>query len=213
LCALYTAVQVGMQFLSAGFSSILSYSMPLWVTIMAHFLLGERLTTRKIVGVAMGMIGLATLLNVSGGGNWWAIALTLTGAVAWAFSSILVKLKFQQYNILRYTTWQMVVGAVILLIYSTLFEQGSIQWGWIAVGCLVYNGVLASALAFYLWTYILSSTEASKASISVLMIPIIGVLAGVIFLNETLYWNTVVGMLLILSGIWFVNGRKKLVLK
>ena len=200
------AVQVGMQFLSAGFSSVLSYSMPLWVTIMAHFFLGERLTTRKIFGVAMGMIGLATLLNVSGGGNWWAIALTLAGAVAWAFSSILVKLKFQQYDILRYTTWQMVVGAVILLVYSTVFVHGSIQWGWFAVGCLLYNGVLASALAFFLWTYILSSTEASKASISVLMIPIIGVLAGVIFLNEILYWNTVVGMLLILSGIWFVNG-------
>ncbi|MBP1765746.1 MAG: EamA family transporter [Firmicutes bacterium] len=88
------AVQVGMQFLTAGFSSVLSYSMPLWVAIMAHFSLNEKLTKRKMTGVAMGMAGLGVLLNISSGGVWWAILLTLAGAVAWAFSSILVKLLF-----------------------------------------------------------------------------------------------------------------------
>lgn len=204
-----TAVQIGMQHLSAGFSSLISYSMPIWVTIMAHFFLGERLTTRKIIGVGTGMLGLVTLMNVRGGGDWWAVAVTLTGAVAWACSSILVKLKFKNYNTLRYTAWQMVAGATILLVYSAFFEHGSIQWGWPAIGCLLYNGVLASALAFFLWAYILSNTEASKASVTVLIIPIIGVLAGVVFLNEALHWNTIVGMLLIVSGIWFVNSRKK----
>ncbi|HEY3426475.1 MAG TPA: DMT family transporter, partial [Negativicutes bacterium] len=189
---------------------VLSYSMPLWVAIMAHFLLGEKLTKGKMAGVAMGMLGMVALLNVSaGGGTWWAIALTLTGAVAWAVSSILVKLKLQHCDIMQYTTWQMVVGAIVLSIYSALFEHGTVQWGWNAIGCLLYNGVLASALAYFLWTYILSNTEAGKASISVLVIPIIGVLAGVILLKESLYWNTVVGMVLILGGIWLVNGRTK----
>jgi O-acetylserine/cysteine efflux transporter len=204
-----TAVQVGMQFLGAGFSSVLSYSMPLWVAIMAHFLLGEKLTKRKTAGVILGMVGLVALLNVSGGGAWWAIILTLLGAVAWAFSSILIKLKLQHCDILQYTTWQMVVGASLLSIYSALFGQGTVQWSWLAIGCLIYNGVLASALAFFLWTYILSNSEAGKASISVLAIPIIGVLSGVILLNESLYWNTVVGMALILGGIWLVNGQAR----
>jgi drug/metabolite transporter (DMT)-like permease len=202
-----TAVQIGMQFLSAGFSSVLSYSMPLWVAIMAHFLLGESLTKLKTAGVIMGMIGLAALFNVSGGGAWWAIILTLLGAIAWAFASVLVKLKLQHCNILQYTTWQMVVGAILLSIYSALFGHGSVQWNWLAVGCLLYNGVFASALAYFLWTYILSNTEAGKASISVLGIPIIGVLAGIVLLNESLYWNTVVGMALILGGIWLVNSH------
>lgn len=203
------AVQVGMQFLSAGFSSLLSYSMPLWVTIMAHFLLGERLTKRKAAGVAMGMAGLGTLLNISGGGALWAVILTLTGAIAWAFSSILVKLKLQHCGVLQYTAWQMVVGAVVLSMYSALFEQGTVQWGWQAVVCLLYNGLLASAIAFLLWTYILSTTEAGKASVSVLVIPIIGVVAGTILLNEPLHWNTIAGMVLILSGITLVNGQNR----
>jgi drug/metabolite transporter (DMT)-like permease len=204
-----SAIQIGMQFLSAGLSSVLSYSMPFWMAIMAHFLLGEKLTSRKMAGVAMGILGLIALLNVSGGGAWWAISLTLAGAVAWAFSSILVKLKLQHCDTLQYTTWQMAVGAILLSIYSALFEHGIVQWGFNAVGYLLYNGVLASALAFFLWTYILSNTEAGKASISVLAIPIIGVLAGVIFLNEPLYWNTIMGIALILGGIWLVNGAQE----
>lgn len=200
-----TAVQVGMQFLTAGFSSVLSYSMPFWVAIMAHFLLGEKLTKRKTAGVILGMTGLIALLNVSGGGAWWAIVLTLAGAAAWAFSSVLVKLKLQHCDILQYTTWQMVVGAVALLIYSALFERGTVQWKWDSAAYLLYNGVLASALAYLLWTYILANTEAGKASISLLAIPIIGVLAGVIFLKEPLYWNSIIGMSLILGGIWLVS--------
>ena len=178
------AVQIGMQFLGAGFSAVLTYSMPLWVTIMAHFLLGEKLTKRKVVGVILSIFGLVTLLNISSGGVWWAIFLTLAGAVAWAFSSILVKLKLQDCNMLQYTTWQMVVGAIVLSTYTALFEHGSVQWGWLAFGCLLYNGLLASALAFFLWSYILAHTEAGKASISVLAVPIIGVLSGVILLKN-----------------------------
>lgn len=202
------AVQVGMQFLTSGISSVLTYSMPFWVAVMAHFLLGERLTKRKMAGVTVGMVGLITLLNVSGGGAWWAVFLTLTGAAAWAFSSVLVKLKLKDCDILQYTTWQMVIGAIILLAYSAIFEQGAVQWGWQAAECLLYNGILASALAYFLWTYILANTEAGKAAISVLVIPIIGVLAGVIFLKEALYWNTIAGTAIILAGIWLVNGQE-----
>lgn len=110
---------------------------------------------------------------------------------------------------LQYTTWQMVTGAIVLAVYTALFEPGTVEWSWLAVGCLLYNGVLASALAFFLWSYILANTEAGKASISILAVPVIGVLSGVVLLNEPLYWNTALGMALILCGILLVNIQKK----
>jgi drug/metabolite transporter (DMT)-like permease len=202
-----TAVQVGMQFLSAGFSAVLSYSMPFWVAIMAHFLLGEKLTGRKATGIAIGMAGLFILLNVNGKGAWWAILLTLSGAVAWAFSSVLVKYKLQHCDVLQYTTWQMVVGAIVLSLYSAFFVHGTIKWGWPAIEYLLYNGLLASAVGYWLWTYILANTQAGKAAVSVLVIPIIGVLAGIVLLKEALSWNTVAGMVLIIGGVWIVNRQ------
>jgi len=203
---LNVAVQIGMQFLSAGFSAVLTYSMPFWVAIMAHFWLGETLTKRKMIGIALGIVGLITLLDVGRGGTWWAVMLTLAGAIAWALSSILVKLKLQHYSTLQYTTWQMAVGAVFLSVYCAIYEHGATQWSWKALSYLLYNGVLASAVAYFLWTYILSNTEAGKASISILIVPIIGVLSGVFLLGESLYWTTIVGMTLILGGIWLVNN-------
>jgi drug/metabolite transporter (DMT)-like permease len=204
------AVQMGMHFLGAGFAAVLNYSMPLWVAIMAHFFLGEKLTKRKVVGIVLSMMGLVALLNVSSNDSWEAIFLTLIGAASWAASSIIIKLKLQDCNMLQYTTWQMVAGSIVLIMYTAVFEQVRIQWGWLAVGCLLYNGVLASALAFFLWSYVLAHMEAGKASISVLAVPIIGVLAGMILLNEPMYWNTAMGMALILSGILFVITQKKL---
>jgi drug/metabolite transporter (DMT)-like permease len=87
-------------------------------------------------------------------------------------------------------------------------EQGPVTWNATAVACLVYNGVLASALAFFLWNFILTQMEASKASIATLVVPVVGVLCGIIFLGETMYWNTALGMILILAGILLIVLQK-----
>ncbi|MBP1765747.1 MAG: EamA family transporter [Firmicutes bacterium] len=103
----------------------------------------------------------------------------------------------------------MAAGALVLSVYCLIFDQGAVQWNWLAAGYLLYNGVLASALAFFLWNYILSNTEAGKAAISVLVIPIVGVLAGVILLKEPLHWNTITGIVMILAGIWLVKEQSE----
>ena len=203
------AVQIGMQSLGAGFAAVLNYSSPVWVAILAHFFLAETLTGRKVLGIILSMVGLVTLLNISGEGSLGAILITLVGAFAWAVSSIIIKRKLKDCDMIQYTTWQMVAGAVSLTPYALWFEQGNIVWNWLAAGCLLYNGVLASALGFMLWSYILAGTEAGKAAISVLAVPVIGVLLGVILLGEPLHLSSAAGMLLILCGIALVNMNRK----
>lgn len=65
----------------------------------------------------------------------------------------------------------------------------------------------ACRLAFYLWTFVLEHMEASKAAISVMAVPAVGVLAGVICLGESLTLTSILGMLLILSGILIVEKQ------
>ena len=76
-----------------------------------------------------------------------------------------------------------------------------------AVACLAYNGILASALAFFLWNYVLTRMEASKASIAVLAVPVVGVVCGILFLGERLYVSTAAGMVLILAGIILIVAQ------
>jgi O-acetylserine/cysteine efflux transporter len=215
------AVQIGMLDLSAGLVSVLDYSMPVWVAIMAHFVLHETLTLRKIIGIVISMVGLFILMNIDTLGSLSGILMTLFGAITWAISNIIVKLQNQviakdrshgdgqDCNLIQYTTWQMVAGAVALILYSAITGQYTAQWTGMAVACLLYNAVLASAVAFFLWNYILAHMEASKASVAVLAVPVVGVVSGILFLGEALHWTTAAGMVLILLGIVLIVTQKQ----
>lgn len=200
-----------MNSISAGLTSVLTYSMPLFLSIMAHYWIpGEQLTRRKTTGIAIGIIGTVLAMDIRLSGNVWTLLLALSSAVSWALSNVIIKQKLQQADKVQFTTWQMAFGTVGLFAYSTMFEHGASHWNWEAVGYLLFSGIVASALAFVLWTYILSKVGASTASVTLLTVPIIGVVSGWIFLHEELKMVTLAGIAFVLLGIWIVNSRRSL---
>lgn len=173
---------------------------------MAHsFNPGEKLTASKAIEILIGIFGLCLAMDIQFGGNIWAPILALSSAVTWALSNLIFKKKLQGCDTIQFTTWQMGVGAIGLFTYSISFEHGQSHWSLMAVGYLLYSGVLASALAFIIRSHILSKMEASKASISLLIVPVVGTLSGVLFLKEDLTTITLLGIILALLGIWLVN--------
>ncbi|WP_426452440.1 DMT family transporter [Paenibacillus sp. S-38] len=202
------AIQISLNFVSAGLTSVLTYSMPLFLSLMAHWWIpGEQLTRRKTVGIVLGLVGLVISMNIQWGGSLGAILLALSSAISWAAASLLFKLKLQHCDSIQYTTWQMTIGAGGLLLYSFSFEHGEWHWGIMPAIYILFSGIVASALAFVMWNHILSRTEASKASISLLLVPVVGVISGYLFLNESLQIVTLAGSLLVLAGIWVVNSK------
>lgn len=200
------AIQISLNYISAGLTSVLTYSMPLFLSLMAHYFIpGEKLTVRKTGGILIGILGLFLAMDIHFGANIWAPILALSSAVTWALSSLIFKKKLQGCDTVQFTTWQMGAGAVGLFLYSISFEHGQSQWSLMAVVYLLYSGILASALAFVIWSHILSKMEASKASISLLIVPVVGILSGILFLNEDLHAITLLGIILVLSGVWLVN--------
>ncbi|MBS4210230.1 DMT family transporter [Bacillus sp. FJAT-50079] len=204
------AIQISLNYVSAGLTSVLTYSMPLFLSIMAHrWIPGETLTRRKTFGIVLGIVGLFLAMNIQLGGAFWAVLLALSSAISWAVANLLFKLKLKHCDTIQFTTWQMVIGAVGLLVYSLSFENGESHWGIMPIVYILFSGVIASALAFVMWNHILSRTEASKASVSLLLVPIVGVISGIIFLDENLKIATLAGISLVLVGIWIVNSKGK----
>ncbi len=197
--------QYSFKFLPAGLVSMLNYTMPVWVSILAYFFLKEPLTKKKIFGIFMAVFGVAVLMNVNVNSKFLFMLIPLAAAVVWAIGNIILKLKLSKLDAITLTTWQMVVGAIILAIYTISFGEIEVRWTLISVACLAYNVIIASSLAFVLWAYILEHMEASKASISVLGVPVVGVLGGVIFLGEPLTFSMICGMILVLGGIFLVQ--------
>jgi len=214
LCGLFQtayfniAIQISLNYISAGLTSVMTYSMPLFLSIMAHkWIPGEKLTARKTFGILIGIVGLVLAMNIRLDGSFWIILLALSSAISWAVANLIFKVKLKHCDTVQFTTWQMTIGAVGLFVYTLIFEHGDSHWGVMPVMYILYSGVIASALAFVMWNRILKNTEASKASISLLLVPIVGVISGYIFLQETLNVVTLLGVLFVLIGIWFVNSK------
>lgn len=201
------AIQISLNYISAGLTSVLTYSMPLFLSLMAHYFIpGDKLNARKTGGILIGILGLFLAMDIHFGANIWAPLLALSSAVTWALSSLIFKKKLQGCDTVQFTTWQMGAGAIGLFLYSISFEHGESHWSLMAVVYLLYSGILASALAFVIWSYILSKMEASKASISLLIVPVVGTVSGFLFLKEGLHAITLLGIVLALSGVWLVNS-------
>lgn len=203
------AAQTSMLTLGAGMVSVLNYSMPVFAAVMAHFLLGERLNWRKGAGIVLAIAGMAVLMDVHAGGDVTAICIGLLSAVFWGLASIFVKLKLADVNPISLTTWQMVCASLSLLAYTAIVPQGEVVWNAESVLCLIYNGVLASALAFFLWSWILQHIEVSKASVAVLAVPVVGVVGGILCLGEPMTLHIFFGMLMIMAGIYIVVTNER----
>ncbi|PLS02663.1 DMT family transporter [Neobacillus cucumis] len=201
------AIQISLNYISAGLTSVLTYSMPLFLSLMAHYFIpGERLTAAKTGGILIGILGLFISMDIHFGENIWAPVLALSSAVTWALSSLIFKKNLQGCDTVQFTTWQMGAGAIGLFLYSFSFEHDQSHWSLMAVVYLLYSGILASALAFVIWSFLLSKLEASKASISLLIVPVVGTLSGFLFLKESLNTLTLIGIILVLTGVWLVNN-------
>lgn len=203
------AIQVGLQGIGAGMGCVLNFTSPLWVAILAHFTLNEQLTRQKIFGIFLALFGLYVLMGLQGVDDLNSAFILIGGAVIVSFANIIVKRWLNKCDMIQLTTWQMFFGAVTMIIYSSVVPQGEIDWGVPAVLCLLYNAALATALAFFLWNYVLIRIEASTASIATLVAPVVGVLGGVVFLEEPFTVYIVAGMLLIFIGILIVVKQSK----
>lgn len=210
-------VQICTKFIGAGLTALLDYMQSIIVCILAVFLLHEKFTLRKMIGILFSVIGLVILMNLDMTEHIWAIFLALGAAAIWAISNIIIKLKLADCDMLQYTAWQMACGSFVLLIYLFFGASDALAGGAallsetprtaaLAIGTLLYNGLIASALAFLLWNYILTHMEAGSASIAVMGVPAVGVLSGIIVLHEPMSWPIAFGMALVFIGIFAVLG-------
>ena len=199
-------VQIATKYLGAGLPAVLDYTQSVFVCILAAIFLGEKFTLRKVIGIILSIIGLLILTNVEQTGNTWAIGIGLGAAVCWAISNLFVKSKLKGCDMVQYTGWQMACGAAMMWIYSLIVPQAPTVWAPMGIVAMIYSGLIASALAWLLWNYLLVKMEAGQASIAVMAVPAIGVLCGVIFLHEPMTWSILIGFIILFAGILIVLG-------
>ena len=193
----------------AGKTSVLTYTMPFWLLLLAWAFLGERLRGVQWLAVALALCGLVLVLEPWRLEGTFSSALAVAGGFCWAASAVVVK-RLQarhEVDVLSLTTWQMLFGSLPLVLIAALTWQGSPEWTSQFVLALVYNVILANALAWFLWLFGLRRLSAGAAGIATLATPVIGVAAAWIQLGERPTAVEAAGMALIICALAVVTAR------
>ena len=134
------------------------------------------------------------------------------GAFGAAYASVLTKAKLQGFNPAAMVFCQMLIGLIPLWIVSLAMEGNPIKYHWNlkAVICVLYLAIMGSMVAFWLYYWLLSKVESTKAMMISLVTPLIAVIIGWIVLGEKLPPQTIFGGILILASIGLIVFRKKL---
>jgi len=184
----------------AGKTAVLVYVMPFWVLILAWLFLGERVKGMQWVAIAISVCGLLFILEPTNlNGTILSKVLALLSGLSWAGGVIVAKKLRQtvELDLLSFTAWQTVFGAIPLVLAAVLVPSTPIVWSTPFIIALIYAVIPGTAIATLLWLYVLNCLPAGIAGLGLLMNPVVGVLAAWAQLGEQPGFMEVIGMGLI----------------
>jgi drug/metabolite transporter (DMT)-like permease len=213
-----TFFQVGTMFgihlMGAGRTSVLVYTMPIWTTLFARLLLGERVTLRRIAALVLGVLAVVVLLgqgldqvrNAPLGA-----ALTLFAAASFGFGTVWVKLRPLRLELPVLAGWQLVVGGlpvvpVWLATAPHTDALGAPASSWLA---MLFLALLANALAYVLWFRLVRGLPVAVVSVGALVVPCVGVLSSTLMIGETIQRNDLIALALVCGALVLVLFERR----
>jgi drug/metabolite transporter (DMT)-like permease len=208
----FTLIAWGEKHVDSGVAAVANSSVPIFVAILAvWFVPSERSTGWRLIGVALGIVGVAVLAGVHPAGGWLGAA--GTGAI------VLASISYAAANLYagrRITTGgpvlaatSMVAAFVVLLPLAVVTLPAGVP-GWKSIGSAVVLGVLGTAIAQVLSYRMIRIYGSSRAVLVAYMLPAFALFYGAVFLSEPLSWQKLVGLALILGGVALGSGALRL---
>jgi len=212
VCTLFNVV--GWQLLSgygvaampAGRASIVAFTMPVWAALLGRFMLGEALTRAKLIGLGLGVAGLAVLVGPdlrSLRSAPLGALFMLGAALSWAIGTVLVKRVAWTLPVTALAGWQLTLGSVPIvvgtLIMGDLPDPASISpavWG-----ALAYTLAIPMVFCYWAWFKVMSLFPAAIAAIGTLAVPVVGVFASAQVLGEPVGARELVALVLVCAAL------------
>ena len=214
-CVNYGLLFWGEQYISSGLAAVLQSTIPAFGLVIAHFYLpGERMTPARILGIILGVIGVAVVfsnqLDVAGTKALVGCAALIVSSAAAAYSNVLVKAYGKHLDPAVLAGGQMFFGMIPLLLIGIPFEGSPLHFRWtpMAVFALFYLAIIGSVVAFLLYYWLVQNMDVTKTMLIALVTPVVAVTLGMIVLDEELHWRTLLGALMIISGIAIIVTRQ-----
>ena len=185
-------------------AAILTFTMPVWATLMAWPVLGERFDRPRLIGLGLGIAGLLCLglPLIKAGQVSPGLALALLASVSWALGTIVTKRWPVGAPTLTIAAWQLLIGGAAAGIGMLVFEGLPVPKALsppVAVA-LTFHILGAQALAYFLWFTVIARLPAGIASLGTLMVPAVGALGSVLLLGERPAASDWLGLVLVIAA-------------
>lgn len=216
-CLPFYLISWGQQTVDSGIAGILMAIMPLTTIVLAHFfVVGEKLTTNRVVGFVLGFVGIVILFGPkalvnydSDVGRLIAMLAILLGAVSYAVNTIIAK-RLPNESLVALSAAVLTIASILMM--PAIFFTGqtwSLSADSIEFVFLVLLGIFPTAIATVIYFAVITRVGPSFLSQINYLIPVWAVIIGVLFLNEKIGLNAIIALVIILAGI-AIAQRKKL---
>lgn len=202
----------GESYIDSSLAALINGSPPIYTAILAHFFLkDEPINFRKCCGVILGLSGLLALFlpNVMAGAEFhvWGTLAIMLATFFYAVGFVYAKRFLIGLPPLVAPTSQLICATLFLLPFSLIIDRPYelVMPSLKAWGSVCFLGVFGTAIAFILYYKVLELAGAMALSMTSYLLPVIGMLLGVLILDEPIAWNSCIGGLLILSAMVLVN--------
>jgi drug/metabolite transporter (DMT)-like permease len=204
----FTLIAVGERWISSSLTAILIATLPFMV-ILVGLLFGvrESLTLRRLLGLACGFAGVVTLLGFSpvhGTNGWLGVLCVLAATAGYATGSLIVQKHLEGVDELGAVSLSLAISAVVLLPFALVSLPAHMP-SKLAIGSVVVLGLVCTAVALWLYFYLVGCAGAARATLFTYINPLVATLAGVLLLDESFALTTALGMALILLGTWMAS--------
>ena len=198
---------VAMQTIEASLASIIASSMPLIVALASAVFLKDRLPPLGVLGLIAGFIGVLLIMynRLTGQVDLFGLVICFVGVTALAVATLTVRSASSSDNLLLVVGFQMLVGAVALLVPALLFETWSIDWSARFGIAFAYTIIAPGIIATYIWFRLVNRIGATKSATFHFLNPFFGVAIAAVILGENLTNYDVLGVAIIMAGILAVQ--------
>jgi drug/metabolite transporter (DMT)-like permease len=202
-----TLVAVGERTIDSGLAGVVNASVPLWAAVLAIRWDREHPTsTRRMVGVTIGFIGVVMLLTIRGGigGNSEVKGILCSAAAAatYAISGIYVRERMAAIPAVEVAAWSVTWGGAMFLIPGLLSSPLDTSPATKVVVSIALLGVLGTFLGFLGYYELLARVGAARATMVTYLMPVLALVWGALLLNETIRPESLGALVLILLGVW-----------
>jgi drug/metabolite transporter (DMT)-like permease len=204
---------VGTKLSTAANGALVTSATPAFVLVFAAIILRERITTRRLAALVIASLGVIAVIDprtaqLNPDLFWGNISLVLA-AITWALYSVLIRKVTREVDVLQ-TSLIAFMGGLVISVPVTAFELSRSNPITITpnlMAGILFLGIIATALAMYLWNTAFAELPAGVASLTFFAQPVVGTILGVIFLHDQITPLFILGGVLIGLGI-LISARE-----